>query len=117
MMNKNTFGDGKASESLVDILSGDNKLIHRISSIFNKYCRGLHSISQLEDNEIKKTLWLIWVKEYHNKIEKKDWDKAIKTHFQTVCWTQYKKYIRADILPRINSWDSSSALKAPDNLG
>ena len=93
-----TFGDSPAAVTLAKLLGQDeySGCSKRVSKKFSDFARVLKFIDQIEDNEMRRILLNLWVKEGKINIEKAKIDDKIKSYLLNIENTLYKKLRRSN---------------------
>lgn len=91
-LDKNTFGDSKAAETLAKILDEEPHLVRPIGKIYADFCRGLRQIQTgIKDNKLKSRLLAMWTDFFLNDAQKRFADSKCKTFLLNLMQTQLKK--------------------------
>lgn len=95
-MDKYTFGDSKASTSLVSILNkeGNGLYGHKVGRIIDKYLKALIALERIPNKDIRETAYKLWRNHFIERTDNTKFPYVIETHLKSIIVGEYRKAMR-----------------------
>ncbi len=93
-MDKHTFGESEAAEILAEIMgSYEGGWKSSVKRRLDKFREILSNLELLENEDYKKYLAQLLLKDYQSKTEENDWPEEVETFFLNVIQKEYREFI------------------------
>lgn len=102
-LDKNTFGDSRAAEVLVDMLNsnGDPKLVKRVCRLFTMYSQTMWELKKIENSKVYRQMMNLWFEKCKAQALNNSLPPKILSYLNNIEQALYKTMVRQyDVVAR-----------------